>query len=68
MLASGITVFSTPVYASGGGAPSKGAVCSAIENTEAQLAASTNPFVKKYLGALLNALEKLEVLVGGCAS
>ncbi|MCU1382972.1 MAG: hypothetical protein JWL71_1669 [Acidobacteria bacterium] len=59
----------TRVYASDGvTAAQKSALCAAIESTEAQLTASTNVFVKRYLSALLAGLEKLEVLVGGCAS
>ena len=69
VMASGLTVFSPKVYASGTvSAAQKTAICSAIERAEAQLTASTNPFVKKYLAALLAGLEKLEVYFGGCAS
>jgi hypothetical protein len=46
----------------------KTAICSAIETTEAQLAASSNYFVKKYLSALLAGLENLESYFGGCGS
>ena len=49
-------------------AAQKTAICAAIETTEAQLAASTNYFVKKYLAALLATLEQAEALLGGCAS
>jgi hypothetical protein len=44
------------------------AICSAIETTEAQLAASSNYFVKKYLSALLAGLQNLESYFGGCGS
>ena len=57
------------LHASGTVTPlQKTAICSAIETTEKQLVASTNPFVKAYLQALLAGLERLETLLGGCAS
>ena len=70
VMAAGMSTFGTTVSASGGtdAAAQKTAVCAAIETTEAQLAASTNPLVKKYLAALLAGLERLEALLGGCAS
>ena len=64
MMASGMTVFSSTVHAAGSSAPTRSAICDAIDKAEAQLAASTNPFVKKYLTALLNYLAGLEKHVG----
>ena len=66
ILASGMTT----VHASGRTitAAQKTYICAQIEKTEAALSSSTNPFVIKYLSALLGYLERLEVLVGGCAS
>ena len=67
VMASGMTVFSPNVYASGTiSATQKTALCAAIDRYEAQLAASTNPFVKKYLTALLAGLQAIENYVGGC--
>ena len=42
-------------------------ICTQLEKAETQLAASKNPFVIKYLSAILAYLQRLEVLVGGCA-
>jgi hypothetical protein len=71
VMASG-TIFTTPVYASGGSftysASYKASICASIEKTEAAVSASTNPFIVKYLTAILAGLEKLEMLIGGCAS
>ena len=64
VMASGI---GSTVHASGGAtAAQKTALCAAIESAETQLSASTNPYVVKYLTALLAGLEKLETLLGGC--
>jgi hypothetical protein len=66
MMASGITIFSAPVHASGVSAAQKSYLCAQIDKAEAQLAASTNPFVVKYLKAILAYLQGLENLLGGC--
>ena len=65
ILASGMTT----VHASGTTitAAQQSYICSQIEKAETQLAASKNPFVIKYLSAILAYLQRLEVLVGGCA-
>jgi hypothetical protein len=67
MMASGMIIFSTPVYASGTSASQQSTLCAAIESAETKLATSTNPFVQKYLTELLAYLQSLENLIGGCA-
>ena len=66
VMAIGMTTFGTTVHASTG-APTQASICASIAKVEAAVSASTNPWVKAYLNAILAGLQRLENLVGGCA-
>ncbi len=57
MMAAGMTIFSTPVYASGGGSTKLSGICALLESAEAAVNALPDSSFKTYLLASIEAAE-----------